>query len=127
EGAHCRDLSTTSRPSTRRAATTDDKWPRSQRTASINAPRWAAHHSDKPSGCFTVAILVAGKRGGRMDRVVISADSHVMEPADLWTSRVDADLRDIAPQVVRNADGPGYVFRAPGLPPSTVAGSWGAG
>src|SRR5436853_5181398 len=62
-----------------------------------------------------------------MDRVVISADSHVMEPADLWTSRVDKNLREIAPQVLANGDRPGYSFHAPGLPPSTVSGSWGAG
>jgi len=33
---------------------------------------------------------------------VISADSHTMEPADLWTSRVDRELRDIAPRVLKN-------------------------
>ena len=43
-----------------------------------------------------------------MERVIISADSHVMEPADLWTARVDPSLRDIAPQVRKNDDGPGY-------------------
>jgi hypothetical protein len=32
---------------------------------------------------------------------VISADSHTMEPADLWTSRVDRDLREIAPRVLK--------------------------
>ena len=61
------------------------------------------------------------------DRTVISADSHVMEPADLWTSRLDAGLRDEAPEVRKNPDGPGYSFHAPGLPPSKVAGAWGAG
>jgi predicted TIM-barrel fold metal-dependent hydrolase len=59
--------------------------------------------------------------------VVISADSHVMEPADLWTSRLDKGQRDQAPEVRRNSDGPGYSFHAPGLPPSTVSGAWGAG
>jgi predicted TIM-barrel fold metal-dependent hydrolase len=62
-----------------------------------------------------------------MERVVISADSHVMEPADLWTSRVEPSLREIAPQVRKNPDKPGYSFHAPTLPPSTVSGSWGAG
>jgi predicted TIM-barrel fold metal-dependent hydrolase len=61
------------------------------------------------------------------ERVVISADSHVMEPADLWTSRLAPGLRDQAPQVRRNEDRPGWSFHAPGLPPSTVAGAWGAG
>lgn len=61
------------------------------------------------------------------DQSVISADSHVMEPADLWTSRVGAALRDEAPQVRKNPDAPGYSFHAPGLPPTKVAGAWGAG
>jgi hypothetical protein len=62
-----------------------------------------------------------------VERVIVSADSHVMEPADLWTERVSADLRDIAPQVRKNEDAPGYSFHAPTLPPSTVAGAWAAG
>ncbi|HEV8296551.1 MAG TPA: amidohydrolase family protein [Acidimicrobiales bacterium] len=62
-----------------------------------------------------------------MSRVVISADSHTMEPADMWTSRLDGQLRDQAPQVRKNIDAPGYSFHAPGLPPSKVSGAWGAG
>src|SRR5688500_18182142 len=59
--------------------------------------------------------------------VIISADSHVMEPADLWTSRLPTSLRGDAPEVRKNEDRPGWSFHAPGLPPSTVSGSWGAG
>ena len=59
--------------------------------------------------------------------VIISADSHVMEPADLWTGRLPASLLDQAPQVRKNDDRPGYSFHAPGLPPSQVSGAWGAG
>jgi len=62
-----------------------------------------------------------------MERVIVSADSHVMEPADLWTDRVDRTLRDIAPQVRKNDNAPGYSFHAPGLAPSTVSGAWAAG
>jgi predicted TIM-barrel fold metal-dependent hydrolase len=58
---------------------------------------------------------------------VISADSHVMEPADLWTARLDRGLRDQAPVVRANEGRPGYSFHAPGLPPSPVSGAWGAG
>src|ERR1700730_8352076 len=61
------------------------------------------------------------------DRVVISADSHVLEPADLWTGRLEKGFRDRAPVVRPNEDRPGYSFHAPGLPPSTVSGAWGAG
>jgi predicted TIM-barrel fold metal-dependent hydrolase len=62
-----------------------------------------------------------------MTRVAISADSHVMEPADLWTGRLERGLRDQAPEVRRNEDRPGWSFHAPGLVPSTVSGAWGAG
>lgn len=59
--------------------------------------------------------------------VIISADSHVMEPADLWTGRLPAALREHAPEVRKNEDRPGYSFHAPGLPASQVSGAWGAG
>jgi hypothetical protein len=36
---------------------------------------------------------------------VLSADSHVVEPADVWTSRIDARYRDRAPHVVKEANG----------------------
>jgi predicted TIM-barrel fold metal-dependent hydrolase len=34
---------------------------------------------------------------------------------------------ELAPEVRKNEDRPGYSFHAPTLPPSTVSGSWGAG
>ncbi len=34
---------------------------------------------------------------------LISADSHVVEPPDLWTERIDARFRDRAPRMVRGA------------------------
>src|ERR1022692_1060606 len=36
---------------------------------------------------------------------LISADNHVNEPRDLFTSRFPAHLKDKAPRVVRGADG----------------------
>ena len=36
---------------------------------------------------------------------VISQDSHVIEPAGLWTSRIESRFRDRAPRVVRGEDG----------------------
>ena len=60
-----------------------------------------------------------------MQQVVISADSHVMEPADLWTGRLDKTWRDQAPQVRKNDGAPGYSFHAPGT--SAVAGVGGVG
>jgi predicted TIM-barrel fold metal-dependent hydrolase len=34
--------------------------------------------------------------------VLISSDSHVVEPGDLWTSRLPANLRDVAPRAVQD-------------------------
>lgn len=36
---------------------------------------------------------------------MISSDSHIMEPPDLWAERLDAKFRDRAPHVVREAGG----------------------
>jgi predicted TIM-barrel fold metal-dependent hydrolase len=58
---------------------------------------------------------------------IVSADSHVLEPADLWTTRLDNRFRDRAPRVVRKPDGPGYQFVAPGIRPFAVATGWGLG
>jgi predicted TIM-barrel fold metal-dependent hydrolase len=40
-----------------------------------------------------------------MTEAILSADSHVFEPGDLWQTRVDQNLRDRAPRLVRNDDG----------------------
>jgi hypothetical protein len=36
---------------------------------------------------------------------MISSDSHLIEPPELWTERVDADFRERAPRVVREEGG----------------------
>ena len=41
---------------------------------------------------------------------LISADSHINEPADLWTSRVPAKFRDRAPRVERFEQGDAWVI-----------------
>ena len=60
---------------------------------------------------------------------VISADSHMTEPVDLWEERLDAPFRDRAPKVVENpnAEGPRYLFVAEGAPPFPIAGGYAAG
>jgi predicted TIM-barrel fold metal-dependent hydrolase len=58
---------------------------------------------------------------------LISADSHVMEPADFWTSRLDQKFRADAPHVEQRPDGKGYIFTAPGISPFPVAGGFGTG
>lgn len=40
--------------------------------------------------------------------LIISADSHVMEPADLWTRQMPAALRDVAPTFKPLPKGPGF-------------------
>ncbi len=58
---------------------------------------------------------------------IISADSHMMEPPDLWTTRLDSSLRERAPRVVRQEGKTGSVFIGPGLRPFPVAGGFAAG
>ena len=54
---------------------------------------------------------------------VLSADSHVVEPADVWTARIDAPYRDRAPRVVKEVNGAkGDFFVCEGLPPFSVSG-----
>jgi len=36
---------------------------------------------------------------------MISSDSHIIEPPDLWTERIDASYRDRAPRVIAEPDG----------------------
>jgi predicted TIM-barrel fold metal-dependent hydrolase len=61
-----------------------------------------------------------------MANVVISADSHVMEPATLWTERLGREFQDRAPKVVQHEDG-SYRFVAPGIHPFPVAAGFGIG
>ena len=60
---------------------------------------------------------------------IVSADSHVMEPGDLWQERLDHSLRDRAPQVIENTSGQGprFVFVVEGAPPFPIAGGFAAG
>src|SRR5712691_8884604 len=46
----------------------------------------------------------------------------MMEPADLWETRLDNEFRDRAPKVVKNERGSGYMFVAPGVRPFPVGG-----
>src|SRR5216684_2462823 len=58
---------------------------------------------------------------------LISADSHVMEPANFWVDHIDKKFKDQAPRVVPKSDGQGLVFTGPGLSPFPVAGGFGTG
>ena len=62
-----------------------------------------------------------------VQQLVISADSHMMEPANLWVDRLDEKFRDKAPRVIKGEGKAGYIFVAPDLPPFPVAGGFAAG
>ena len=51
---------------------------------------------------------------------VVSADSHTVEPADLWTSRLDRKFRDSAPHIEMR--GSTALLFAPGIRPFPVGG-----
>jgi len=56
-----------------------------------------------------------------MARRIVSADSHMIEPADLWVERIDNRFKERAPRAVVNKDKPGAYFMAEGLRPFPVA------
>ncbi len=53
--------------------------------------------------------MAATQGTGRHYRL-ISADSHVTEPGDLWTTRVPAAMKDRAPRIERFDEGDGWVI-----------------
>jgi predicted TIM-barrel fold metal-dependent hydrolase len=61
-----------------------------------------------------------------MRYTVISADSHVIEPPDLWLMHMEPAFRDRAPRVVRQADGNDY-FLCEGQPPASMMAMANAG
>jgi predicted TIM-barrel fold metal-dependent hydrolase len=59
---------------------------------------------------------------------LISSDSHVSEPPDLWMERIDTKYRDRAPRVVLNPEGQeGAYLVYEGYPPHNLAIGLGAG
>src|SRR5260370_42198035 len=58
---------------------------------------------------------------------VLSADFHVMQPAGLWSTRLDKKFRDDAPHVVKSEKDSSYLFVAPGIRSFPVAGGFGIG
>ena len=59
---------------------------------------------------------------------LISSDSHVSEPPDLWVERLDIKYRDRAPRIVLNPEGQeGAYFVYEGYPPHNLAIGLGAG
>ena len=63
------------------------------------------------------------------ERKLVSADSHVNEPGDLWVERIDKVFRDRAPRVVDNLPGrqPGSYLVLEDIPPIHLTQGLGAG
>src|SRR5258708_5887386 len=76
---------------------------------------------------LTAARLKQG-RFAMTEYKLISADSHVSEPPDLWTSRVDQRYRDRAPRLVTDLPGKeGAYFLYEGHAPHPIGIGLGAG
>jgi predicted TIM-barrel fold metal-dependent hydrolase len=59
---------------------------------------------------------------------LISADSHVFEPREMWVDYIDPAFRDRAPRIVTNpGDKKGDFFVVPGQEPEKVGGGFSAG
>ena len=62
------------------------------------------------------------------DYLLISGDSHFVEPPTMWAERMDKKFRDRAPHTVRNLNGKeGEFFVCGDIAPMPVAGFFGAG
>jgi Amidohydrolase len=62
-----------------------------------------------------------------METRLVSADSHVMEPPDLWLKTIGNRFGDRTPQVKQLPDRPGHWFVSPGVAPYQVAHGFGLG
>jgi predicted TIM-barrel fold metal-dependent hydrolase len=63
----------------------------------------------------------------QVTKQIISADSHMLEPPDLWVERLDTKYRDKAPRVYWDEAQNGWFFGGEGVPASRAAGLFGAG
>jgi len=52
---------------------------------------------------------------------MISVDDHVLEPPDVWQSRVPAKYRDRAPKLVSDSDGERWVYDGRDVPTSGLS------
>ena len=68
-----------------------------------------------PVDIYSRGMIMAEER-------IVSADSHVIEPADVWTARIDRRFADRAPHVVTEFKGKtGDFFVAEGMAPLAIA------
>jgi hypothetical protein len=55
-----------------------------------------------------------------MEELIISSDSHVIEPPDLWEKGMPASLRDRAPRAYFSEERDAWMFGAPGVQEQAV-------
>lgn len=60
-------------------------------------------------------------------QTIISADSHMLEPPNLWVERLDAKFRDQAPKVYWDDTSESWLFGSESVPPRKAAGLFAAG
>lgn len=59
---------------------------------------------------------------------IISADSHMCEPPNLWVDRINKKYQDRAPRTVKGYQGKeGEFFVCENISPIPIAGAFGAG
>ena len=57
------------------------------------------------------------------DFKMISADSHVVEPPDMWVDYIDTAFKDRAPRIVKDPPGMrGHYFIIEGMEPKKIIG-----
>ena len=62
------------------------------------------------------------------DFKLISADSHVVEPPDMWVDYIDPSFKDRAPRIVKDPPGMGgHYFIIEGMEPKKIVGLFNAG
>ena len=61
---------------------------------------------------------MAAGNGAAIDHLIISSDSHVMEPVDLWQKGVPQKYRDVAPVFPPHQVGEGFQQHAGGWEPN---------
>ncbi len=100
------------------------------RTPLLPVGRWCAHEWVPRRVAPGIPVSSAPADAGRMilsSELLISADSHVLEPADLWTEGLPAPLRDRAPRVYFDAAAAGWMFGGEDVPPQPIASTFLAG
>lgn len=68
----------------------------------------------------------AGDTSGGAAEIIVSADSHVLEPGDLWAERVDTRYRDRVPRIFYDEAASKYKFGGGGIPIVNYSGLFAA-